>query len=91
MEDVTFVRQGPSGWAGGTLVSWGDMAVDPKFTERLEARMVTYIQAAGCNFHPVSFKDGEFFVYGTKITSCRWLRILGREAECAGARSQTTP
>jgi len=87
LEDVVFETQGPSGWAIGTLVSWGDMAVDPKFAERLEARMVTYIQAAGYNFHPVTFKGGEFFVYGAKITSATWLRVLGREAEVAGTTS----
>jgi hypothetical protein len=87
LEDVAFETQGPSGWAIGTLVSWGDLAVDPKFQERLTARMVTYIQAAGENFHPVSFDKGEFFVYGSKVTSATWLRVLGREAECAGARS----
>lgn len=87
MEDVEFVTQGPSGWAVGTLVSWGDMQLDPKFHEKLSARMVEYIQAAGETFHPLVFRDGEFFVYSAKIKRCTWLRILGAGAECAGSRS----
>jgi len=87
LADVEFLQQGPSGWALGTLVSWSALSPDPKFAERLEARIVNYVQASGYNFHPVAFKGGEFFVYGTKITSCTWLRVLGREAEVADSRA----
>ena len=86
LEDVVFETQGPSGWALGTLVSWSALSPDPKFSDRLEARIVNYIQAAGMTFHPLTFKGGEFFVYGTKITSCTWLRVLGSGAEVAGSR-----
>jgi len=89
LKDVTFVQQGPSGWADGELVSWADLAIDPKFSERLEARIAERLALEGVVFWPLQFQGGEFFVLGAKITSAGWLRILGREAEVADSRAES--
>jgi len=92
LKDVTFVTQGPSGWADGELVSWCDLAVDPKFCERLEARTIERLELT---FWPLDFEKGEFFLQGLRrclggIRSCSWLRILGAGAEIAEPRYYST-
>jgi hypothetical protein len=91
MQDVTFEKVADSGWAIGDLYSWADMQLDKKFAEKLEARTVEYLAAAGETFHPLTFRGGEFFVYGTRIVQATWLRILGRDAFVSGTVPASEP
>jgi len=86
LANVVFENVAESGWAVGDLVSWNDLAVDPHFQRKFEARVVTYLELEGTMFHPLTFKLGRFYVYGGPIESCAWLRIFGRDAEVAGSK-----
>lgn len=83
LRGVTFTHQGPSGWAEGELWSWADIQVDPKFSERLEARTVENLKL---RWWPLKFKDSDFYLdglVGPPLARCSWLRILGSHAEVA--------
>ncbi len=81
LRGVTFVREGPSGWADGELWSWAEIQVDPLFSAAVEARTVENL---GGTWWPLKFKDGEFYLdglVGPPLAGAAWLRILGRGAE----------
>lgn len=83
LRDVTFVHEGPSGWADGELWTWAEMQLDPKFSERLEARTVDYLDT---QWWPLEFRESRFYLKGCNgvpLTGCGWLRIEGREASVA--------
>ena len=79
---VTFRVEGPSGWAEGELVSWNDMQVDPKFAARVEARLLSLVEA---KFWGLKF-DGQFrtALDARPLVAVEWLRTLGAEAEVSG-------
>jgi hypothetical protein len=81
MRDVTFVREGPSGWADGELWTWAALQLDPQFHARVEARTVENL---GGTWWPLVFRDGEFYLKGLSngpLAGAAWLRILGSYAE----------
>lgn len=88
LRGVTFVRQGPSGWADGELWSWTALQVDPGIHARIEARTVENL---GGTWWPLVFRDGQFFIKGLglkPLASAAWLRILGSHAEVLEPREQ---